>query len=564
MARPSRPDSIYRVSLHRNGGHLYAATHPFTVDASGKRHYTVVHWGTVTEDLRFLPGKRYLEASGEVRDRLIFPEGWDLSATRAEPRGFQPAGLRPLPFSPADRGKSFGGVWLLDSSAARFGIREDLAEVLGDASKADDILTLAYYPLLSGMSFVRFPRWQASTKLPSERPLDSMVESLSCVDRGTFRRFMQLRLERYASHRLCAVDSVTRYSFGGSLTDRRWGMKAERIHSLSAVEAVVYSLDEKIPIAYTSYPEAVTDARGMGIFRSELRKKGLEGITVVTDRGYDSLQGLERYYADGPMVMCVDVKQPAVMERILSFGRFRSHPAGMRYDTASRRWYRQYPLASDGLRLNLFFNPDRRAEELSRIDSEILSQQNALREIMEYGITVDDRRSLKRDHYFFNITYDTASQTVASFTPARDTILRTRAASGFYANITSGLSIGPLEAVNIYGLKYDQERFLRQYRSLLDFRPASPGSAKEDVLSYGGQLLMYIGLTLHMHLLNTLRANALDTDDSTSPLSFRTIMELLDEISAVTCVDDGHGGCSLSSLSPRQQRILLAFEADVS
>ena len=80
MARTTKPDSIYKVSLHRNAGHLYAATHPYTIDSSGKRRYSVVHWGTVTEDLRFIPGKRYLEAPAETRDRLVFPDGWDLSA----------------------------------------------------------------------------------------------------------------------------------------------------------------------------------------------------------------------------------------------------------------------------------------------------------------------------------------------------------------------------------------------------------------------------------------------------------------------------------------------------
>ena len=80
MARTSRPDSIWHVSLHRNAGHTYAATHPYTTDAEGKRKYSIVHWGKVTEDLRFIPGKRYLEAPQDVRRKLVFPEGWDLSA----------------------------------------------------------------------------------------------------------------------------------------------------------------------------------------------------------------------------------------------------------------------------------------------------------------------------------------------------------------------------------------------------------------------------------------------------------------------------------------------------
>ena len=559
MARTTKSDSIYRVSVHRNGGHLYAATHPYTVDASGKRKYTILHWGTVTEDLRFIPGKRYMEAAPELRRRLIFPEGWDLSA--AEAAGAPGAGVlegsqappRPLPCTSSDAGKAFGDVWLLERIVGRFGVRPDQSEALGDASRADDLLTLAYYPFLTGTTFLRFTRWQASTKTPSDRALDIMVgESLATVSRTALHRFMDLRRRRHDGERLVAVDSVVRQSSGDAVSDRKWGQKTERIHFQSNIEAVAYSLDTHIPVVYSSFPEAVTDARGMGVFRDALSKAGLEGITVVTDRGYDSLQGLEKYFPDGPMVMCVDVKQPAVLERIRAFGRFREHPAGMRYDAASRRWYRQYPLTasgSDTLLLNLFFNPERRAAELAQIDAEITSQQAALREIVDYGIAIPDHRTLRRNHYFFKTSYNPDNQTITSFTPDKSRILSTRSASGFYANVTSGLAISPLEAVSIYGLKYDQEKFLRQFRSLLDFPGRLPLSGN---LRFGILLLQFIGL-----LLNTYLRHALTHPSRTpSGLPFRTVTEALDELHNVTCRDAGDGTCALSPLTPLQQHLL--------
>ena len=536
MARTSRPESIYKVSVHRNGGHNYAATHPFTVGGDGRRHYRILHWGAVTDDLRFIPGKRFLEAPDEIKERLVFPEGWDLSAIKGRSRMTRDA-IRTLPFLEGDGDRSFGDIWLLERIVGRFGLREALAEAFGGA--ADDLLTLAYYPFLTGMSFLRFTRWQATTKIPSMNPPASMVsDSLASINRVSFRKFMDLRRSRYSNGNLCAVDSVIRHSSGDSVSDRRWGQKAERIHFQSTVEAVAYSLDDHVPVIYSSYPEVVADARGIGIFRTELGKIGLNGITVITDRGYDSLQGLERFYPDGPMVMCVDVKQPAVMERIEAFGRFRSHPAGMRYDAASRRWYR----------LNLFFNPDRRAAELAQIDAEITSQQEALREITDYGITIADRRTLRRDYYFFHSVYDADRHIVTGFSPDKARILSTRAASGFYANITSGLDIGPLEAVSIYGLKYDQERFLRQFRSLLDFpqRPAGTGS-----LDFGVQILQYIGL-----LLNTWLRYAFRPTSEIPVLPYRSILEMLDDFHNVTCADSGDGTCIPAPFSPSQRLAL--------
>lgn len=540
MARTSNPNSVYRVSIHKNGGHTYAATHPYTVDGNGKRKYSVVHWGTVTDDLRFIPGKRFLQAPEEVRRSLIFPEAWDLSAIEG---GASANAGHALPFNEGDAGKAFGDIWLLERIGERFALRADLAEAFGHAA-ADDLLTLAYFPFLTGMSFQRFGRWQATSKAPSDRPLEALVsESLAAVSRASLHRFMELRRGRFASDNLCAVDSVFKHSFGSLVSDRRWGQKTERIHFNSTVEAVAYSLDSHVPVVCSSFPEAVSDARGLGIFRSELEKAGLKGITVVTDRGYDSLQGLEPYYGQGPLVMCVDVKQPAVMERIKAFGRFRSHPAGMRYHAASRRWYRQYLLDGQGLQLNLFFNPERRSAELAQIESGIASQLEALQEITEYGLTISDRRKLRQDFFFFKTDYDRDNQKVVSFSPDKNRITESRAAAGFYANVTSGLDIDPLEAVSIYSLKYDQEKFLRQFLSLMEF-PAN--IAVTHSLRMGVLVLQYIGLLLNTWLRHSIGQS----------LPYRSIMELLDDFHNVPCTHSGTGTCTPAPFSESQKATL--------
>ncbi|MDD2327639.1 MAG: hypothetical protein PHZ13_04900 [bacterium] len=74
MARPTREDSINRISIHKNGGYMYASTHPYTVTPEGKRNYSILHWGTVDKDMKFTPGSQYIYASLEERSKLIFPE----------------------------------------------------------------------------------------------------------------------------------------------------------------------------------------------------------------------------------------------------------------------------------------------------------------------------------------------------------------------------------------------------------------------------------------------------------------------------------------------------------
>ena len=54
--RPVDPDSQYRMKVHRNGAHMYASTQPGVMDAgTGKKKYQRVHWGRLTEEMRFIP-----------------------------------------------------------------------------------------------------------------------------------------------------------------------------------------------------------------------------------------------------------------------------------------------------------------------------------------------------------------------------------------------------------------------------------------------------------------------------------------------------------------------------
>ena len=79
MARPARRDGKISVTLHVVKGHRYASTQPYVIDpVTGRKKYSRVHWGSVTEDLVFLPNFK-LKNSPEVWDTLDFLPEWDIS-----------------------------------------------------------------------------------------------------------------------------------------------------------------------------------------------------------------------------------------------------------------------------------------------------------------------------------------------------------------------------------------------------------------------------------------------------------------------------------------------------
>ena len=80
MARPVDPTATYRISIHNIGGYRYASTQPAYLDPeTGKTKHKRIHWGTVDESNKFIPGSKYIFASIEERSKLIFPENWDMS-----------------------------------------------------------------------------------------------------------------------------------------------------------------------------------------------------------------------------------------------------------------------------------------------------------------------------------------------------------------------------------------------------------------------------------------------------------------------------------------------------
>lgn len=142
MSKKTDPNSQYRISIHKDKGYSYASTQPaFSDPKTGEKKYHRVHWGTVRDGNKFIPGKTYLFASLEERKKLIFPNGWDL--TEAD----KLSGLQ----SPAnssregqDENRLYGDIWLLMQIAEVTGVHADLMKTFScNQEMVDAVLTLA-------------------------------------------------------------------------------------------------------------------------------------------------------------------------------------------------------------------------------------------------------------------------------------------------------------------------------------------------------------------------------------------------------------------------------------
>jgi transposase len=566
MARPTREESIYRISIHKNGGYMYASTHPYTVTPEGKRKYSILHWGTVDKNLKFIPGPRYIYASHEERSKLIFPEGWDMSL--ADKLSGKRSQGRPA-YQGDDVNRFYGDVWLLEQVALKTGIRQDLLTVFeGNEEMVNDILTLAFFPYLTGYTYNRLARWQRIARTPSREELTpTMITRLTqSITESERMELFRLRAGRLEKGELCAVDSTSRSAYGDSLADIKWGRNKDRLPLEQTIEVVVYSLESHMPIYYRTFPGNIPDSRSVETILTDLNHAGFPKVILVTDRGYESLANLERYILRRqPMIMFVKVHQKLVMEKILELGSFSGRPDGMKIDAETRIYHKQYDMEydvsgkggaiikADRLKLNLYFDAVRRGEELTSLDIAIESQRAALQAIKDAGEPLDDDVTIKKNYNWFDIEYKASDRTLVSFTVNGKKVDNARRASGFFANMTLGVDMDPMQALDAYGLRDEQEKYFQQMKGQMGFGKQRCWSEEGKT---GRLFVLFTGLIISSYVRHVWKTTYLKD-------KFSSTHEMLDEMRSIRCIEHKEKAKFITPFVGSQLEICKAFGFDV-
>ena len=540
MSRPTREESIYKVSIHKNGGYMYAATHPYTIDGSGKRKYVNCHWGIVDENKKFIPGKRYVFASLEERAKLVFPDDWDMSEAKRLSGAKQPG--RPA-YTDMDRNRFYGDIWLLEQVADKTGLRSDLMQVFENNEEVvNSVLTLAYFSVLTGYSYNRVARWQRIERTPYTKELTPSVityltQSISEEERMALFR---LRAARLKDDAVCAVDSTSRSAYGNSLADIKWGKNKEGISLPQTSEVVVYSLDDHMPVYYRTFPGNIPDSRSVETLLTDLRHAGFPDIALLTDRGYESIQNLERYILKGQkMVMCVKVGQSFVLKHILEFGDFAGAPEQMSIDLDTKVFYKQYDIdyrvggngetvhKADTFKLNIYFDSMKRGADIMNLSAEIEMQRRALQEMKDNSYPLDDDATVKLLYKWFTIDYNHKTRIIKEFTLNEKKVSNARRTSGFYAIATLGMDMTAMQTWELYGLRDEQEKYFQQMKSQLGFDRQRNWSEEGKT---GRLLILFVGLILSSYVRHIWKSTELHK-------SFSSTLEVLDEMRSIRCVE---------------------------
>lgn len=503
--RPVKKETPYKVIVHTNGGRRYASTKVAMVGEDGKKQYRHKHWGTVDDSNRFHPNTTYFNASPEDRAKLIFPSGWILDEANRMDKDKRGR----VAYSKDDVDRQYGPTWLLDKVAEKTGVKADLLKVFdGNEEKVCQILTMAYFPFIDNLSYSQLSRWQKEVKAPTEISMTPKAVTLlaqSITEQNRMDLF-RMRAARVGKDELCAVDSTSISSYGFNLVDIRWGRNKERLPLRQTVEVVVYSITSHMPIFYLELPGNMPDSRTVELILRELEHAGFRNLILITDRGYESLKNLELYISKRQKVIAsVKVGQGDVLKKIKAIDLSSGVPEGMSYDAKRGLFYSQYDcscsvkgsgdnvIEADRLKINLYFSVEGRAQAIKAMQNDIAGQAMEAQRLIDNGETIVDGKSLTRQLDMLMLTLDDKTRKLTKFEvdrEKRDMKLRT---SGFFASKSIGLDLNPIQALDNYGMRDEQEKCFQLQKGPLgqDRTRCWSESAK-----HGRMFICFIGLIL--------------------------------------------------------------------
>ncbi|MDO5139453.1 MAG: transposase, partial [Oscillospiraceae bacterium] len=403
MGRPPKADSGYHVSVHTANGYRYASTQRSVSNPDdGSKKYHHIHWGRLDENNRFIPGKAYILASPEERKKLIFPDDWDVSAVQQFSGSRKPG--RPA-YAGEDLNRFYGDIWLLEQLSSKLGIRKDLMVVFdGNEEMVNDILTLAYFPIITEYAYRRLPRWQRIVKTPSIHELTpSYVTRLTqSITEHHRKELLELRAARLDNKEILCVDSTSRSAWGDSLADIHWGKNKDHLPLPQTKEVVAYTVSSHMPVYYRTFPGNMPDSRSLPVIVADMEHAGFKDVIYVTDRGYESIRNLEAYILkEMPFIACSEAGRGFVLDQIKAFGEFNTRPDEMEVDPILQIYYKQYDYTYDVkskgtsikkglLKVNLYLDPVRRGSELVYLDSEIKLQEEELKTFINERTACED------------------------------------------------------------------------------------------------------------------------------------------------------------------------------
>ena len=610
--RIADPNTQYKVYLHTVANKYVYATvqQPYVVEGSTRLKYKPFHLGKVSSDMVFIPNSEYRLLPVSERKKYVFPDGIDISKATvldhpeyAMDQHLDKDSVDDVPERantpddehPEDKDTTFvhafdnpkpcenildqynnrlyGSFWLLEEISRQKGVYDDLLKTFqGNIAQVHEVMSLAFFPYLSGKCYNRFAKWQNTHRTLLDYQLTSpsitrLTQSITDHHRMTF---IKLRLERQPEGAHLGCDSTSRSGWGTCLVDLCWGNNKDNPKLQNTVEAYVYSLTTHEPIYYRSFPGNTADISTVRTILSDLTALGMKDVVFIADRGYPSEENLAALVeASLPFLLCAKVgcNPVASLVQNVEFDED-GIPVNMGYDQKRKLYYMQTDIPAykgtladgtevnmEGLKGNLFLNPRRRADELGTLKRKIQEERLILEMAEAESVIPPNIKRYNALFDYFKVAYTFDGQQKPSgiiFSLCENKVKKEKSICGFFASVMYKMDIDGATALEVYKSRDEHEKSFDQLKNqMLNYNLRN---SSEDGRN-GRSFISFVGLIA----ISTVRYAWKEKMKA----RFESSIDMLDELESIRYSEYTDGTTHMSSFTAKQVEICDACNVTV-
>ena len=208
---------------------------------------------------------------------------------------------------------------------------------------------------------------------------------------------------------------------------------------------------------------------------------------------------------------------------------------------------------ADRMKLDLFFDPFRRAAEQTELEVAVEMQRRSLQSILDAGGSVDDDESIKKNYNWYEVSYDKKDRKLLSFSLDEKKIENVKKTSGFFGYITLGLDYTALQTLDAYGLRDEQEKYFCQMKTQMGFDRQRNWSEEGKT---GRLLILFVGLIISSYVRHIWKTTGLKKQ-------FASTQDILDEMRPIRCIEHNGRAKFITPFVGAQKDICKAFGFDI-
>lgn len=603
--RKPDPMSPYRVYMHTlNGKYAYAAIQVRTEKDGNQTKPKIIHLGrleNVNGKIVFKPNSEYKLMPVTERLKLIFPAEWDISAAEvmnnmkyvqqeqqvkqssvkvdtseehSEVTDLVQNDSSSELAKPSDttldqfNNKLYGSFWLLEMISENSGVYEDLMKTFdGNIPQVHEIMSLAFFPYLSGKSYSRFAKWQNSHQNLLDYPLKSpaITRLTQSITDNHRMKMIQLRLARQPKNAKLDCDSTTRSGWGKCLVDLYWGTNKDNPKLQNTVEAYVYSLTTHEPVYYRSFSGSTIDISTIRTILSDLLALGIKDVILIADRGYPSEENLAALVeASIPFLMCSKIGSKPIAPLLLDIKYDNSGlPEDMEYDSNRRLYYTQVDVPpyksemADGtevnmesVKANLFLNSRRRTDELEVLRTKIKEEKAILdKAVKDQEIPADIKKyNAMFDYFKVSLTVDEKGNANGIvFSRCEEKIKKEQSQCGYFGSLLFNVNVNAKQSLDIYKSRDEHEKNFDQLKNQMLYY--NQRNSSEDGRN-GRSFISFVGLIPISKLRYAWKTQMMNEYESS--------LDMLDEMESIRYSEYTDGTSSMTTFTTKQVNICTA------